>query len=231
MLLHVRGSVEPSRRPGRAARSPRASSTGRRGRFVQRGVDRWFMRKGSIRVRRSRIALLVAAFAGIAAIAAGTVYAITIEVPARGTFATNKDQVELARGVARLIGQPTDAAVQKILVNPGDSPRPRGAAARQRRPGPRYAGRNDPRDARGSLPMRRHGARAVLRRRLRCQRSSPAGHERGSRTPSGSPLRSGLGRSRRKRARSRWPSSGAGAGVGSDDTTFGRDRHGRRPGT
>jgi quercetin dioxygenase-like cupin family protein len=70
---------------------------------------------------RSKIALLVA-LVGVAALAAGTVYAITIEVPARGTFVTKKDKVELARGIARLIGEPTDAAVQRILLEPGEGP-------------------------------------------------------------------------------------------------------------
>lgn len=70
---------------------------------------------------RSKIALVVA-LVGVAALAAGSVYAITVEVPARGTFATGKDKVELARGVARLIGKPADAAVQKILLEPGEGP-------------------------------------------------------------------------------------------------------------
>jgi quercetin dioxygenase-like cupin family protein len=71
---------------------------------------------------RSRIALLAVALAAISALAAGTVYAITVEVPARGTFVTNKDKVALASGVARLIGEPTDAAVQRIVLNPGEGP-------------------------------------------------------------------------------------------------------------
>lgn len=71
---------------------------------------------------RSKIALLVVALLGVAALAAGTVYAITIEVPARGTFATNKDKVELVRGIARLIGEPADAVVQRIQLNPGEGP-------------------------------------------------------------------------------------------------------------
>jgi hypothetical protein len=71
---------------------------------------------------RSKIALLVVALAGVAALAAGTVYAISVEVPARGTFATTKDKVTLARGIARLIGEPADAAVQKILLEPGEGP-------------------------------------------------------------------------------------------------------------
>jgi len=71
---------------------------------------------------RSKMALLVVALASVAALSAGTVYAISIEVPARGTFVTNKDKVELARGVARLVGEPTDAAVQKILLEPGEGP-------------------------------------------------------------------------------------------------------------
>ena len=44
---------------------------------------------------RSKMALLVVALASVAALSAGTVYAISIEVPARGTFVTNKDKVEL----------------------------------------------------------------------------------------------------------------------------------------
>lgn len=71
---------------------------------------------------RSKIVLLVVAIAGVAALAAGAVYAISVEVPARGTFATTKDKVNLARGVARLIGEPTDAAVQKIQLAPGEGP-------------------------------------------------------------------------------------------------------------
>jgi len=71
---------------------------------------------------RSKIAVLVVALAGVAGLAAGSVYAISIEVPARGTFATSKDKVELVRGVARLIGKPADAAVQKILLEPSEGP-------------------------------------------------------------------------------------------------------------
>jgi quercetin dioxygenase-like cupin family protein len=71
---------------------------------------------------RSKLTLLVVALAGVAALVAGSVYAITIEVPARGTFVAKKDKVELARGIARLIGEPTDAAVQKILLEPGEGP-------------------------------------------------------------------------------------------------------------
>ena len=68
---------------------------------------------------RSKIALLVVAFAGVTA---GSVYAISIEVPARGTFVSSKDKVELVRGVARLIGDPTDAPVQQIQLDPGEGP-------------------------------------------------------------------------------------------------------------
>jgi quercetin dioxygenase-like cupin family protein len=71
---------------------------------------------------RSKIGVLVVALAGLAAITAGGVYAITIEVPARGTFASSKDKVELVRGVARLIGDPTDAAVQRLQLDPGEGP-------------------------------------------------------------------------------------------------------------
>jgi quercetin dioxygenase-like cupin family protein len=71
---------------------------------------------------RSKIALLVIALAGVAALGAGTVYAISIEVPARGTFVSKKDKVNLARGIARLMSEPTDAAVQKIVLNPGEGP-------------------------------------------------------------------------------------------------------------
>lgn len=71
---------------------------------------------------RSKIALLVVALAGVAAFAAGTVYAISVEVPARGTFVSKKDKVELTRGIARLIGEPADAAVQKLLLEPGEGP-------------------------------------------------------------------------------------------------------------
>ncbi|MCP9487911.1 MAG: hypothetical protein MSC30_18885 [Gaiellaceae bacterium MAG52_C11] len=71
---------------------------------------------------RSKFALLVVALAGVAALVAGSVYAISIEVPARGTFATTKDKVDLAHGVARLIAEPADAAVQKIVLEPGEGP-------------------------------------------------------------------------------------------------------------
>lgn len=72
---------------------------------------------------RSKLALLVVGLAGLAALAAAAaVYAITVEVPARGEFATKKDKVELARGIDRLIGEPTDAAVQRIVLNPGEGP-------------------------------------------------------------------------------------------------------------
>jgi quercetin dioxygenase-like cupin family protein len=71
---------------------------------------------------RSRLALLVVALASVAAVAAGTVYAISVEVPARGTFASHKEKTNLLRGVARLQGRPTDAAVQKIVLAPGEGP-------------------------------------------------------------------------------------------------------------
>jgi quercetin dioxygenase-like cupin family protein len=71
---------------------------------------------------RGKIALLIVALAGVAALAAGGVYAITIEVPARGTFVTDKDKTELLRGIARLRAEPTDAVVQKITLNPGEGP-------------------------------------------------------------------------------------------------------------
>lgn len=70
---------------------------------------------------RSKMAVLVVVV-GLAALVVGSVYAITVEVPARGTFAENKDQAELARGVARLIGHPADAAVQKLVLQPGEGP-------------------------------------------------------------------------------------------------------------
>ena len=72
--------------------------------------------------RRRLALLLAAALPLVVGIGAGTVYAITIEVPARGTFIDNKDKVELARGIARLIGEPTDAAVQRIVLAPGEGP-------------------------------------------------------------------------------------------------------------
>lgn len=71
--------------------------------------------------RRTKIALL-AALAGVAALTAGAVSAITVEVPARGTFVTDRDKADLARGVARLIHEPADAAVQRILLEPGEGP-------------------------------------------------------------------------------------------------------------
>jgi quercetin dioxygenase-like cupin family protein len=72
--------------------------------------------------RRSRLVVLIVALAGVAALAAGAVYAITIEVPARGTFVNHKDKTNLLRGVARLQGQSTDAAVQKIVLSAGEGP-------------------------------------------------------------------------------------------------------------
>jgi quercetin dioxygenase-like cupin family protein len=71
---------------------------------------------------RSKLALLVMALAGVAALGAATVSAITVEVPARGTFATDKDKTELLRGIARLRSEPADAAVQKILLEQGEGP-------------------------------------------------------------------------------------------------------------
>jgi len=71
---------------------------------------------------RSRVALLVIALVGVTGLVAGSVYALTVEVPARGQFATNKDKVELVRGIARLIGEPTDAAVQRLVIDPGEGP-------------------------------------------------------------------------------------------------------------
>ena len=71
---------------------------------------------------RARLAVLLVVLAGVAVVAVGTVYAITIEVPARGTFASHRDKTNLLRGVARLQGESTDAAVQKILLSPGEGP-------------------------------------------------------------------------------------------------------------
>jgi quercetin dioxygenase-like cupin family protein len=71
---------------------------------------------------RSRLVVLIVAIAAVAALAAGTVYAITVEVPARGTFVSHRDKTNLLRGVARLQGQATDAAVQKIVMSPGEGP-------------------------------------------------------------------------------------------------------------
>ena len=70
---------------------------------------------------RSRLVLL-AAFALGAAVVVGSVYAITIEVPARGTIAAEKDKTKLLRGIARLQEGTTDAAVQHIVLNPGEGP-------------------------------------------------------------------------------------------------------------
>jgi quercetin dioxygenase-like cupin family protein len=72
--------------------------------------------------RRSKVVLVVAALAGLAALAAGSVYAITIENVARGTFVSKHQKTELLRGIARLQGEPTDAAVQKITLGPGEGP-------------------------------------------------------------------------------------------------------------
>lgn len=71
---------------------------------------------------RTKMAVLVVVLGGLAVLSAGTVYAITIEVPARGTIVLKEDKVQLARGVARLIGEPTDAAVQRIVLQPGEGP-------------------------------------------------------------------------------------------------------------
>ena len=71
---------------------------------------------------RSKIAVLVIGLAGLAGVMAVGVYAITIEVPARGTFASHKDKTNLLRGVARLQGESTDAAVQKIVLSAGEGP-------------------------------------------------------------------------------------------------------------
>src|SRR4051794_7219008 len=72
--------------------------------------------------RRSRLAVLIAALAGFAALTAGAVFAIAIEVPARGTFVSHKDKTNLLRGIARLQGESTDAAVQRIVLSPGEGP-------------------------------------------------------------------------------------------------------------
>lgn len=69
-----------------------------------------------------KFGLLAAVLAGAAALAAGSVYAITVEVPARGTFASKQDQLNLTMGVARLLSQQADAAVQRILLEPGEGP-------------------------------------------------------------------------------------------------------------
>ena len=49
-------------------------------------------------------------------------YAITVEVPARGTFATDKDKTELPPRDRSVAQRATDAAVQKILLEPGEGP-------------------------------------------------------------------------------------------------------------
>ena len=49
-------------------------------------------------------------------------YAITVEVPVRGTFVSSKEKTELLSGIARLHGQPTDATVQRIVMSPGEGP-------------------------------------------------------------------------------------------------------------
>jgi quercetin dioxygenase-like cupin family protein len=71
--------------------------------------------------RRMRVAVL-AAFAALGAIAIGAVYAITVEVPARGTFVSSKEKTELLSGIARLHGEATDATVQRIVMSPGEGP-------------------------------------------------------------------------------------------------------------
>jgi quercetin dioxygenase-like cupin family protein len=79
-------------------------------------------RRNAMASRRKRLALLATALTVLSGFAAGAVYALSVEVPARGMFALKQDKVELLRGVARLIGEPTDAAVQKIVLNPGEGP-------------------------------------------------------------------------------------------------------------
>ena len=71
---------------------------------------------------RSRLLVVLAAFVVGAAITVGAVRAITIEVPARGTFASHEDKTNLLRGVARLQGERTDAAVQRIVLQTGEGP-------------------------------------------------------------------------------------------------------------
>ena len=71
---------------------------------------------------RSRIVVLAIGLAGLAGVAAVGVYAITIEVPARGTITLKEDHQELARGLSRLLGHPADAAVQRIVLEPGEGP-------------------------------------------------------------------------------------------------------------
>jgi len=71
---------------------------------------------------RSRIAVLTIGLAGLAAVTAVGVYAITIEVPARGTITLKEDHQELARGLSRLLGHPADAAIQRITLGPGEGP-------------------------------------------------------------------------------------------------------------
>ena len=78
------------------------------------------MRRRTMSNRAKLAVLALCAVAG--AVAIGGVYAITIEVPARGTFVTAKDKTELLRGIARLHGEPTDATVQRIQMNAGEGP-------------------------------------------------------------------------------------------------------------
>lgn len=49
--------------------------------------------------RRMRVGVL-AAFATLGAVAIGAVYAITVEVPVRGTFVSSKEKTELLSGIA-----------------------------------------------------------------------------------------------------------------------------------
>jgi quercetin dioxygenase-like cupin family protein len=73
-------------------------------------------------MRRKRIALLAALAVTALGLFAGAVYALTAEVVARGTITSAESKVNLVRGVARLVGEPTDAAVQHITLGPGEGP-------------------------------------------------------------------------------------------------------------
>jgi quercetin dioxygenase-like cupin family protein len=72
--------------------------------------------------KRSALVVAIVALAGIAALAAGSVYALTVEVPARGTFTSQHGKTELLRGIGRLTGEPADAVVQKLVLEAGEGP-------------------------------------------------------------------------------------------------------------
>jgi quercetin dioxygenase-like cupin family protein len=72
--------------------------------------------------RKQLVLLLGVVLPVLAGVGAGAVHALTATTQARGTITLHEDKVQLTRGIAKLIGESTDAAVQQIVLGPGEGP-------------------------------------------------------------------------------------------------------------